>query len=70
MHDELKQATSNNGGFDESIKTEFERVQRENNALHQQMITVKEDTAAKISKMNLQVKTLESKVTEFEAANQ
>ena len=62
MHEELKQATGNNGGFDESLRVEFERVQRENNTLHQQMIAVKEDAASKISKMTLQVKTLESKV--------
>ena len=66
MHEELKQATGNNGGFNESMRSEFERVQRENNTLHQQMITVKEDAASKISKMNVQIKTLESKVYEQE----
>jgi hypothetical protein len=48
MHEELKQATGNNGGFDESLRAEFERVQRENNTLHQQMIAVKEDAASTI----------------------
>ena len=42
MHEELKQTTGNNGGFDENLRTEIERVQRENNLLHQQMISVKE----------------------------
>ena len=59
MHEELKQTTGNNGGFDENLRTEIERVQRENNLLHQQMISVKEESAQKISKMNLQVRTLE-----------
>jgi hypothetical protein len=34
MHEELKQATGNNGGLDESLRAEFERLQRENNTLH------------------------------------
>ena len=62
MHEELKQATGSNGGFDEGLRAEFERTQRENNTLHQQMIVVKEDAASKMSKMTLQIKTLESKV--------
>jgi len=45
MHEELKLATGNNGGFNESMKSEFERIQRENNSLHQQMITVKEESS-------------------------
>ena len=45
MHEELKQSTGNNGGFDENLRAEIEKVQRENNLLHQQMITVKEEAA-------------------------
>jgi hypothetical protein len=45
MHEELKLATGNNGGFNESLKSELERIQRENNSLHQQMITVKEESS-------------------------
>lgn len=48
MHEDLKQSTGNNSGFDESLRVEFERVQRENNTLHQQMIAVKEDAASKL----------------------
>ena len=36
MHEELKQRSS--GDFDQGLKAEIEKVQRENNQLHQQMI--------------------------------
>jgi len=49
MHEELKAQTSGNSVLDEGLKSEIERMQRENNQLHQQMINVKEETAIKIS---------------------
>jgi hypothetical protein len=57
MHEELK-SKSTGGGVDERLKDEFERLQRENNQLHQEMITTKEDCSRKLSQLALQLKQL------------
>lgn len=48
MHEELKQH-SDSSVNDQAIKEELERIQSENNILHQQMIRVKEECTSKIS---------------------
>lgn len=37
MHEELKRTSSNTGG-DSALRTEVERLQRENNSLHTEII--------------------------------
>ena len=61
MHEELKQR-SGNGDFDQGLKSEIERIQRENNQLHQQMIQVKEESQVKLSQLSVQIKGLTAQI--------
>lgn len=62
MHEELKSQTSGTNVYDSGLKQELERLQRENNQLHQQMINVKEESSNKVSQLSLQIKQLSGQI--------